>query len=252
MIRALPALAFVLLLTGSPIPDDGEPMTHALLSYADPSYLDLLRDEARPNGWGLTYAWDAYQDGSVNPESTAYAITTALALQAFLDAGQEPPGGIAEHWAECCFSDGFYWYSDQPADAIYTPNVTSMMASVMYRLGYEGQATEAMERLSADGPDWLYSDGTGDWPNDVLHQGYTVWGLLTYRDAGGVIPWSDAELLATLDRPLDGEAWPAAAVAVRRALRACYGTPDPEPYPSAGSAREAAHMAWASAMEARC
>jgi hypothetical protein len=244
------ALALTLLLTGSQVAAaDDEPMTHALLSYADPAYLDVLRESARPNGWGLTYAWDAYDDGSENPDSTAYAITTALVLQAFLDAGEVGPAerAIAQRWSRCCFSDGFYWYSDQPADAIFTPNVTSMMASVMYRLGYTEQAEEAFQRMFQDGPRWLYSDGTGDWPNDLLHHGYTLWGIERYRDAGGQVPWSRAELLATLDGSLEREVWPAAAVAVRRAL--CHG---PEPYPEAGNPREAAHLVWSAAMERRC
>lgn len=226
-VRALPALLVLTLTAGTPLPHDDEPMTMALLSYADPSYLDRLREVARPDGWGLTYAWDAYQDGSVNPESTAYAITTALVLQAFLDAGEIGPQerAIAERWSRCCFTDGFYWYSDQPSDAIFTPNVTSMMASVMYRLGYREQATEAFEKLFATakpGPIWAYSDVTR-FDNDLLHHTYTVWGIEAYREAGGSVPWPREQVARTVAE-FNGskDDWQMGSVGMRRAFLTCF------------------------------
>lgn len=236
-------LIAVLLTSGSPSPDDGEPMTRALLSYADSDWLDELREDAGPNGWGLTYAWDAYQDGTVNPADTTYAITTALVLSAFLDAGQEPPAGIAEHWAGL-FADGFYPYSDQPADAIFTPNVSAMMAAVMYRLGYTEQADEAIERLVTSWP-WTYSERT-ERPNDKLHLAYTYWGLEVYRQAGGSvpIPWTPADAVAHMDRTHDLSVWPTAAVAVRNAYARCFARIAPLPVPLPESKRDAAHAHW--------
>lgn len=245
MDRALPALLALVLSSGSPSPDDGEPMTRALLSYADPAYLEVLREQAGPNGWGLTFAWDAFEDGTVNPDSTAYAITTALVLQAFLDADQEPPPGIAERWTDY-FSDGFYWYSDQPSDAIFTPNVSAMMASVMYRLGYTEQADDAIRRLvetAQDGPTWRYSDAH-DSDNDALHHLYTVWGIESYRARGGSVPihWTAAEALAAT--PPNVGYWPTAASAMRAEFARCFTAgPVPDVQHGVGrfAQRDAAH-----------
>src|SRR5690606_12000299 len=44
---------------------------------------DLDGDGA--TAWGLPFAWDAFGDGSENPEHNAYTITTAVAVQALLD-----------------------------------------------------------------------------------------------------------------------------------------------------------------------
>jgi hypothetical protein len=246
--RSLPAtLILVVTLSGATSPpDDTEPMAMALLSYADPSYLNRLREVAGPNGWGLTYAWDAYDDGSVNPESTAYAITTALALQAFLDAGDIGPAerAIAERWSRCCFSGGFYWYSDQPADAIFTPNVSAMMAGVMYRLGHTEQADEAITRLVQSWP-WRYSERT-DKPNDLLHEAYTYWGIEVYRQAGGTVqvPWTPRQAVERMDRITIDTDWPLAGVAVRNAYARCFAAMPPLPLPDPANRRDAGHLFW--------
>lgn len=249
--RLAPLIA--LLLTGAAqSPDDGEPMTRALLSYADPSYLEELRESAGPNGWGLTFAWDAYSDGSVNPESTAYGITTALVLQAFLDADAIGPAeqAIAERWSECCFSDGFYWYSDQPTDAIYTPNVSAMMAGVMYRLGYTEQADSAVRRLVETWP-WTYSE-VSDKPNDLLHEAYTYWGVEMYRQAGGAVevPWTPEQAVERMDRITIATDWPMAGVAVRNAYARCFADEPPLSLPAAANPRDAAHAGWGCARTA--
>lgn len=38
-------------------------------------YLQRAIDSAKKNGYGLGYAWDAFQDGTINPDSTDYTIT---------------------------------------------------------------------------------------------------------------------------------------------------------------------------------
>ena len=35
-------------------------------------------------GWGVPIAWDAYGDGSINPENTEYSISTAIVIDALL------------------------------------------------------------------------------------------------------------------------------------------------------------------------
>lgn len=206
-------------------------MTWALLSYADPTYLVRLEESAGPQGWGHPVARDSFADGSENPAGTPYAPANAVILQALLDAGQEPRD-IAEAWNACCFSDGMWWYSTRPNDAIYTPNASALMAGVMQRLGYTAQADAAIRRLiesAHDGPSWDYSEKRQE-PNDLLHHGFIVWSLEQYRRHGGTveIPWTTAELAATLAGRTDTDWWPAAGPAFRYAFAACFGgEPDP-------------------------
>lgn len=160
---------------------------------------------AGPHGWGLTYAWDAYQDGSVNPASAAYAIRTALGMQAQLDAdtADQHTADVALAWGRF-WSPGWYWYSDQPADAIDTPNSNAMLAGVTFRLvterpdlftaaeraAIEARADAAVRHLVSQGPVWPYSSRGG--MNDARHAAYIGCGLMTYRAAGGsvAIPWT--------------------------------------------------------------
>lgn len=47
----------------------------------------LLANPATKNsmGWGLPFAWDAFGDGTINPSTTVYGVTTALAVRGLLD-----------------------------------------------------------------------------------------------------------------------------------------------------------------------
>ena len=53
-----------------------------------------LLDNADANGngivgWGLPVAWDAYDDGSVNPAHTEYTITTAIVIDALMSWAEQ-------------------------------------------------------------------------------------------------------------------------------------------------------------------
>ena len=142
---------------GRPAPDD-HAMAYAL--YASAAVLAGRTDDARIAadwlvahdhdgarlGWGLSFAWDAFSDGSTNPVTTVYGITTALAVRALLD--------VAEKTGERRYRDSavgaldaysgavtqtpagvFFWYSDQVADAIEVPNVVSMLMGQYARAG---------------------------------------------------------------------------------------------------------------------
>lgn len=60
----------------------------------DRSVLDALGDQllswperfaSERYGWGLPFEWDAFDDGSTNPENTVYSISTGLSIKALLD-----------------------------------------------------------------------------------------------------------------------------------------------------------------------
>ena len=45
-------------------------------------------------GWGLSFAWDAFGDDTVNPSNTVYSISTGLAVQALMDWADISGDGI--------------------------------------------------------------------------------------------------------------------------------------------------------------
>jgi hypothetical protein len=179
---------------------------------------DWLVADRQSTGWGTPWAWDPFGDGTTNPANTSYAITTALAIDALLDADRfsAADADVLVRWAGSAWSDGFYWYSIEPYDAIYTPNVSAMLAGVTARaLAEEPKHFDAARRellgsrvrssfalLATQAPSWSYSVRQPT-PNDLSHQAYILWGGERYRDAGGEPGWSRAEALASLDRYWD-------------------------------------------------
>jgi hypothetical protein len=116
-------------------------------------------------GWGLPQAWDAFQDGSTNPENHPYTITTAIVMNGLLDALAIPSfwseqerdetrrllGRVALRWCKEVWSEGFgggfFWYSPSRADAIFTVNAPSMLLGSISRfLAAHGSALSAEER----------------------------------------------------------------------------------------------------------
>ncbi|HCF88620.1 MAG TPA: hypothetical protein DER41_01540 [Firmicutes bacterium] len=106
-------------------------------------------------GWGLPTAWDAFQDGSINPANQEYTITTALAIYAFVDivkALERFPDYalLREGYITTAASaaDSFvagkrynttpqgivFWYSHAEQDSYHVMNVTAMMAGALARL----------------------------------------------------------------------------------------------------------------------
>lgn len=109
-----------------------------------------LNNDGNP-GWGLPQSWDAFADGTINPENHPYTITTAIVLQGLLDAlsikdfwtdveEKEIKHLIADvilYWLKNVYIGdekiGYLGYSEEPTDMIYTPNVSGMFLSNMVR-----------------------------------------------------------------------------------------------------------------------
>jgi hypothetical protein len=103
-------------------------------------------------GWGLPQEWDAFGDGSINPANHPYTITTAIVLNALLDALSIRPIWtdaerqairnviikVALRWCQEAWtsnnSEGFFWYSPSPDDAHFVPNVSSMFLGSLVRV----------------------------------------------------------------------------------------------------------------------
>lgn len=161
-------------------------------------------------GWGLGFEWDAFADGTVNGAFTPYTIDTALILDALLDAyrllssTQKKQVSRIFHdtvmaWITDYWSDegdgGWFWYSISPHDAIFTPNVSSMMTGVLARLVYEypdifepDEISEINSKIDRSvrylmikriGGDlrWQYSAVSQDTLTDLVHQMYILLGL---------------------------------------------------------------------------
>ena len=110
-----------------------------------------LDGDGKP-GWGLPQSWDAWADGTVNPENQPYTITTAIVLTGLLDALQvedafsdEERAQIATvirdvvlRWCNEVWSDGYgggyFWYSPSKADEIFGVNAPAMFLTPLVRL----------------------------------------------------------------------------------------------------------------------
>jgi hypothetical protein len=157
-------------------------------------------------GWGLTFAWDAYGDGSVNPPTTIYGITTALAVNGLLESycrsGNanylEAAVNSLEYYSNHTSVDryGTYFnYSDQSPDAFNTHNVNAMLMLAYARAGmilnrqdFTQLATEVANSLklakksTSNSITWPYTAfaeaGTRADRNDVVHAAYIAFGIL--------------------------------------------------------------------------
>lgn len=181
----------------------------------------LLRDMVQ-GGWGTAWTWDPFGDGSPTPAGTAYAITTAIAIDGLLDSGADTIlraeiGQMLLVWARNAWTDGYYWYSLAAQDAVDTPNVNAMMAGVTLRYLREesglpeadrellrDRATRSIDHLGS-GHDhhlrWPYST-RAQITNDLSHHAYVLWGAERARDSGAAVGWTRSEALATLE-PFD-------------------------------------------------
>lgn len=120
-------------------------------------------------GWGLPASWDAFNDGTVNPPNTPYAITTAICLLGLLDALRQPLWTDEERgeiqgivrdvglaWCREAWSDipggGFFWFSPRSSDAVFSPNVGAMFLGALARSLKElgGAFSEGESRLIGD------------------------------------------------------------------------------------------------------
>lgn len=103
-------------------------------------------------GWGLPGAWDAFGDGTKNPENSQFTITNVLVIQGLLDAMQVPDllsesqvvkiqniiKEISLYYCRYAWTDtedgGFFWYSPSKNDAHFVPNVSSMFMGMLCRV----------------------------------------------------------------------------------------------------------------------
>lgn len=168
-------------------------------------------------GWGVPIAWDAYGDGSINPENTEYTISTAIvvdallgwldyvddekkqiildlideALMPYLEANMSTPAGLLP-------------YSLMVNDREYdTFNSAVYLAGQMQRYSEIVISSELREELKSTANKTIaalvenkniYSK-TGSWywdysiqetnPNDLPHAGYIIEGVFTYIEYNG-------------------------------------------------------------------
>lgn len=162
-------------------------------------------DQHGATGWGLGFAWDAFNDGSENPPDTIYGITTALAVAGLVDAYESTKKAeylstavnALEDYARYV-SDGCFWYSNQRSDSACVHNVSAMLMGQYARVGalagrddFIDQARNAhanlldnMRSTASGEPYWSYSTER-ERPNDAVHAAYVVQGLAEYARATG-------------------------------------------------------------------
>jgi hypothetical protein len=168
-------------------------------------------------GWGLPVAWDAYQDGSVNPAHTEYTITTAIVIDALLtwiERDARAPAAriraavtaaIAPYLdARIASPTGMAPYSLTDADRPYdTFNPAAYLAGQIQRASvhvddrrlrarYAAAADATMRALlahrkvAADSGHWYWNYSVQqDLPNDLPHAGYVIAGIRSYAEHGG-------------------------------------------------------------------
>ena len=181
------------------------------------AWLDANRS---PGGWGMSTTWDPFSDGSPTLAGTPSASTTAFAIDGLLDDGMDPEtareiGAILVLWAREAWSDGFYWYSVLPQDAVDVPSVSAMLGGVTARFlaQHEGEAlspddvTLLRQRVGATfrhlahtqlpGPRWSYSARDPIVNHTQLHVSI-LWGGELAREAGMDPGWSRSDAIASL------------------------------------------------------
>jgi len=168
-------------------------------------------------GWGVPIAWDAYGDGSVNPENTEYSISTAIAVDALLgwtayvdEKKKAEILALVEKALEPYLPEsmrtpaGLLPYSLLIHDRKYdTFNSAVYLAGQMQRFAQITTSLELKEALQSAADSTMaalsrnkkIAKGSGSWywnysiqeenPNDLPHAGYIVEGVLTYIDNQG-------------------------------------------------------------------
>lgn len=110
-----------------------------------------LNGDGKP-GWGLPQAWDAFSDGTTNPENHPYSITTSIVLEGLLDSLniknfwtedeekeiKELISEVVLYWLENVYIGddltGFIGYSIEPSDMHNCPNISGMFLSNLVRI----------------------------------------------------------------------------------------------------------------------
>jgi hypothetical protein len=104
-------------------------------------------------GWGLPNAWDAFQDGTINPPNTVYAFETSLVSDGLIDTYLASHNSVYLQTAEDamaaylpfstttvdagCANCRYFWYSIDKNDAgRLVKNINVLMGSVLARLAF--------------------------------------------------------------------------------------------------------------------
>jgi len=203
-------------LTDAPDPVLGEaandyPLTHALVLMAatvkgDHStasvMIERIRSSQTERGWGLPWEFDAFGDGSVNPPATAYALVTAIVLDALVEAGatNEADRDVARYWSSRLAS-----YSDQTSDAVWVPSSAAMIAAAVSQFGFDEEARVIFDRLRESRFRWAYSERQAV-ANDLQNYVYILWAGEIARSHGVNVPWTREAAVESLGRY--GEVYP--------------------------------------------
>lgn len=170
-------------------------------------------------GWGLSYEWDAFGDGSVNPSNHVYAIEVVNIMDALmdsLDAGvldvetenktKRILHDVAVIWNTKYWTeeneDGkyFYWYSISENDEIECTNISAKMAGSLSRLmefpdvfdeNEKRFISERVEKTMSRVLELAYynDDGILVWDympcrtsseNDLIHHAFILEGIFDY------------------------------------------------------------------------
>ncbi|WML58024.1 hypothetical protein [Neobacillus sp. PS2-9] len=241
-----------------------QPMTYGLLLSSEAIYYKKLNNKSSINrireltdwlienndldkdgipGWGLPHAWDAFQDGSINPPNHPYTITTSIVMNGFLDAlsvqnvvpndkKKKIRGLLAKvtlYWCKYVWTSsnegGYFWYSPRKEDSHFTVNVSAMFLGTLARLLAEQgdiftkkESLFVQDRMDAAAksiisnaklnkglPKWYYTiqedpKRRGKF-NDIVHHGYILWGLESYRTHGGKhqLPWTSEQSVESMN-----------------------------------------------------
>ncbi len=183
---------------------------------------EWLMDNADANrdgviGWGVPVAWDAYGDGSVNPENTEYSISTAIvvdALLGWLDYVDDQrkleilamvEKALTPYLPETMRTPaGLLPYSLLPNDRKYdTFNSAVYLAGQMQRYAQLVESSDLKEALESAADSTMKAllkhkkkaPKTASWfwdysvqeniPNDLPHAGYIIEGVITYIESNG-------------------------------------------------------------------
>lgn len=157
-------------------------------------------------GWGLGFAWDAFNNKKINPSHTIYGITVAICASGLFDiydlTDEEQYKNVAlealDYYMEVAFKEknelGFFYYSDSKYDKTYSVhNVTAMLMGQYARawaltrdVKYKKIATSSMNYLWKEKVKylntykWHYSSVNNS-ENDEAHAAFIVQGFLDYK-----------------------------------------------------------------------
>jgi len=175
--------------------------------WEDPAALAFLtRMYALQNpdgGYGLNYAWDAHQDGTVNPANTSYTVTSAgYVAPVLLDAYRHNPAAVPralvqqqfdliatmpriDTSAGRCISYSRHANDAQPGFCVH--NVSAGAAGFLLEAGrygfavpwwiVMGIAARELSALNRTTRFWPYKDSTAPAPQDSDHNSYTIEGM---------------------------------------------------------------------------